>query len=342
MPLPVMPSTNIADYELGEVLGLGTVGTVYCCTERSTGDSYALKRLHQSVSNDPLIRARFKREMSVMQRMQHPHIVVCYGGGECEDGTLYYLMELVDGGTVKSLLKSNRSIPWPSVVDLGRQLCSALQCAHNNGVVHRDLKPGNLFLTRDAELKLGDFGIARDLRGADLTSSGMTVGTHGYMAPEQITGKDYVSGKADLYSLGCCLFEMLTGRVPFQAANFAMLFEQHLHATPPRVKSFVPDCPDELDSIVDRLLSKDPDDRPFNARQVQALMIELGEQPSERSPTDNDLGTVSVAVRGHNIIRQQIDAQHHDTASSEVSWMRVIVFGILVAVVVAVASLMAR
>lgn len=338
------PSINIADYTLGDILGVGTVGTVYSCVETATGKSFAIKKLHPGVCSDPLIRARFKREMLVMQRLRHPNIVACYGGGEDATGSLYYLMELVDGGTVKGLLQTQRKMPWPVVIELGRQICSALQCAHNNGVVHRDLKPGNLFLNRDADLKLGDFGIARDLTNTDLTSSGMTVGTHGYMAPEQITGDVGITGKADLYSLGCCLFEMLTGTVPFNGENFALLFEQHLRSAPPRVKSLVPDCPDELDTIVDQLLAKKPDDRPFNARQVQGVMIELGDQKAHQTQlshanTKDDIGAGTVAAMGHDLLKQQILDRMQGTVSSDVSWARLVIIGLIIVTVMVIAIL---
>ncbi len=347
------PSNNIADYDLGDILGVGTVGTVYACREKSTGHSYALKKLHLAASRDPLIRARFKREISVMQRLDHPNIVTCYGGGESTDGTLYYLMELVDGGTVKGLLQMQPRMPWPAVVYIGSQLCSALQCAHNNGVVHRDLKPSNLFLNRDADLRLGDFGIARDLHNTDLSASGMTVGTHGYMAPEQITGDDMVSGKADLYSLGCCLFEMLTGQAPFSGENAPLLFEQHLRATAPRVKSLAADCPDSLDTIVNELLAKKPDDRPFNARQVQGVMISLGEQVSERgdwglpprdahsdsgddsnnadqAATGEMRGADSVAALGHEILLSQIAKQRQGVVAKDIGWGRIAVIAVVI------------
>ena len=336
------PSTSIGDYELGPVLGVGTVGTVYSSVEKSTRRRFALKHLHPGVSGDPLIRARFKREMVVMQRLQHPHIVAFYGGGEVSDGSLFYVMELVDGGTVKDLLETHQQLPWPAVVELGRQLCSALQCAHNNGVVHRDLKPGNLFLNRDAELKLGDFGIARDLTNADLTSTGMTVGTHGYMAPEQITGNDLISGKADLYSLGCCLFEMLTGRTVFDGENFAQLFEQHLHQSPPRVSSLIGGCPPELDAIVNDLLAKQPDDRPFNARQVQAVMIELGDRKVDEAQTDrgetrHDVGAASVASKGRELLIRQISGTEGVTVASDVSWVRLVGLAVLIGLIVLLA-----
>ena len=196
-----MPAIDLTDYEIGSVLGVGTVGTILAAVHRQTGEQVAIKRLHPGVSRDPLIRARFRREMLVLQRLDHPNIVRYLGGGE-DDGSLFYAMELVDGGTVKDLLQARGAMEWPVVAEIAKQVCSALQCAHNNGVIHRDLKPGNLFLTKEGEVKLGDFGIARDLKGKDISASGMTVGTRAYMAPEQITGDASVSGKADLYSLG--------------------------------------------------------------------------------------------------------------------------------------------
>ena len=210
-----MQSIDLTQYDFGDVLGVGTVGSIYLGTHRDTGKRVAIKKLHPAVSQDANIRARFEREMLVLSRLKHPNIIEYFGGGE-HDGKLFYIMELVRGGTVKDLLERQRSFAWPVVVELSRQICSALQHAHNHGVIHRDLKPGNLFLRRDGELKLGDFGIARDLHSTDLTSSGMTVGTHAYMSPEQITGDQSISGKADLYALGCCIFEMLTGQKGFR------------------------------------------------------------------------------------------------------------------------------
>ena len=265
---------NIDDYVIGDVLGVGTVGTIYRAIRKSDALQVAVKRLHPAISRDATISARFEREMLILRRLQHPNIIRYFGGGRHE-GELFYVMELVDGGTVKDLIESRRRIAWPVVVELTRQICSALQCAHNHGVIHRDLKPGNLFLTRSGELKLGDFGIARDQTLTDLTGTGMTVGTHAYMAPEQITGDSTITGKADLYALGCCLYEMLVGRKVFEGVHFAQLFESHLRKTPPRVRDEVPEVPEALDNIVFDLLAKDPYDRPFNARMVQGVAIEL-------------------------------------------------------------------
>jgi serine/threonine protein kinase len=330
-----MLTSRISDYEVGRVLGVGTVGTIYEATSHDGADRYAIKKLHPGVADDALIRARFRREMLVLERLHHPHIVRYYGGGD-DDGQLFYVMELVDGGTVKDLLSSHDRLAWPMVVEIARQVCSALQCAHNNGVVHRDLKPGNLFLNREAEVKLGDFGIARDLQGSDITVSGMTVGTHAYMPPEQITGEASVSGKADLYSLGCCLFEMLVGRTPFVAENFAHLFEQHLRAEPPRVREFVPACPAELDEIVYQLLAKNPRDRPFNARQVQGVMLRLDSSRSESEPdSTEDVAAANVSARGHVMLIEQIEQQFNRGSEADVSW------GKLAFIVAAIAAIVA-
>lgn len=336
-----MSGSFLGDYELGQVRGVGTVGTIYEATNRHTGETVAVKRLHDSVSEDRLIRARFRREMAVMERLNHPNIIRYFGGGEA-DGHLYYAMELVEGGTVKDLLQTRGNLPWPMVVDVARQVCSALQHAHNNGVVHRDLKPGNLFLTADGDVKLGDFGIARDLRGKDLTSSGMTVGTHAYMAPEQITGDQSLSGKADLYSLGCCIFEMLTGEKPFYGDNYAQLFEKHLREDPPRIHTYVSECPEPLQQITYQLLAKKPEDRPFNARQVQAVMLQLDEQlhPEEKLQQagfeldlGTDVGAAKVTSRGHEMLKKQIRFQMTQVPPPEVTWGR------LIAVLAAVAAL---
>ncbi|KAA1262500.1 Serine/threonine-protein kinase PknB [Rubripirellula obstinata] len=336
-----MQSIDLTQYDFGDVLGVGTVGSIYLGTHRQTGKRVAIKKLHPAVSQDANIRARFEREMLVLSRLKHPNIIEYFGGGQL-DGQLFYIMELVHGGTVKDLLERQGSFAWPVVVELSRQICSALQHAHNHGVIHRDLKPGNLFLTRDGELKLGDFGIARDLHSSDLTSSGMTVGTHAYMSPEQITGDLAISGKADLYALGCCIFEMLTGQKVFDGENFAQLFEQHLKVAPRRLSTLVPSCPPELDDVVNQCLAKDPIDRPFNARSVQGVMFELGESYDLADPkkqadlgirdTDNegDVSADEVHTRGRQLLIDQIRSEGFSMAP-DISWARlsIIIAGII-------------
>jgi len=357
-----MPHLCLDDFDFGVVLGVGTVGTIYDVQVRQEGmvspaaqqlrgEDLALKKLHPAVCQDPLITARFRREMLILERLQHPNIVSYFGGGN-EDGQLFYVMERVDGGTVKELLESSGPLSWPVVVDIARQICSALQCAHNHGVIHRDLKPGNLFLTRDARVKLGDFGIARDLHNTGLTNQGLTVGTHAYMAPEQITGDSTLSGKADLYAMGCCLFEMLTNRKVFLGENFAQLFEQHLRSQPPLIRDLVGDSPEELSDIIGQCLAKSPEDRPFNARAIQGVMLQIGEKYGLAVPAtglgqlatagaaagtpassgdsggttrSGDVAAANVTEKGRMLLEKQIEARFGGRAKPPVSWVKLAV-----------------
>lgn len=344
-----MSRLNLDDYQIGAVLGVGTVGTIYAATEKATGNQVAIKRLHPSVSRDPLIGARFRREMLILQRLRHPNVIGYFGGGEDADGNLFYIMELVEGGSFRDLLASNGALSWQVVVSAASQICSALQCAHNHGIIHRDLKPGNLFLARDGTIKLGDFGIARDVSASDLTAEGLTVGTHAYMAPEQITGDASISGKADLYALGCCLYEMLTGQKPYIADTFPQLFEQHLRAEPPRASRIIPQCPQELDDVIVQLLAKKPDQRPFNAREVQGKMLQImdkyGLRDEELHPRNEasgkDVSACHVNDVGRRMLQKQIQARLGGHSRGEVSWGRILVV-IAILVVICIGLVLAQ
>ncbi|MEM6470089.1 MAG: serine/threonine-protein kinase [Planctomycetota bacterium] len=326
-----MPSSQLSDYELGDILGVGTVGTIYIATDKRSGRTVALKKLHPRVSQNTLIRARFKREMTILERLRHPNIVAYLDGGRADDQSLFYCMEVVDGGTVDDLIQAGGPLPWSAVVETGRQVCSALQFAHNHGIVHRDLKPSNLFLTRDGTIKLGDFGIARDLTAGDLTAAGITVGTHAYMAPEQITGDQNLSGKADLYALGCCLFEMLTARKVFLGENYAQLFDQHLKEPAPSVRKFC-DCPESLDQVILLLLEKDPEKRPFNARQVQAVMLETARDFKRASGASEGDPAVHQFDEGREALVRRI-GNRLEPQTREVSGKRLAVIAIVFAIV---------
>ena len=338
---------KLEDFELGNTLGVGTVGTVYRATEKATGRVLAIKILQRSVSEDKLVRARFRREIGILQRVRHPHIIEFYGSGE-SDGLLFYVMELVDGGSIKDLLRQSERLSWAEVASCARQVCSALQHAHNNGIIHRDLKPGNLFLTKDGKVKLGDFGIARDTYDADLTLDGFTVGTHAYMSPEQIVGDEPITGKADLYSLGCVLFEMLTGHTPFEGSNFSQLFEKHLRQAAPKVRDYVGDCPIELEQVITKLLEKKPEDRPFNARAVQAVMMKLLEEAGGKSSQTAKQDTQSTTAAGNDVGASEAQADYgqkrlerrlsqHESMVRELNWRPVVILMVVVVVVIAIA-----
>lgn len=337
-----MIQRKLSDLELGEVLGVGTVGTIYQALDKRSGLPVAVKILLPAVMSDPIVVPRFEREMLILEKLAHPNIVAYFGGGK-QDQQLFYVMELVHGATLKEILADCGRLSWQETLTVARQVASALQHAHNHGIIHRDLKPANLFLTQQGRVKLGDFGIARDLAMADITQSGLTVGTNAYMSPEQITGDRRISGKADLYSLGCVMFEMLTGRPPFEAANFAQLFAQHLSSPPPSIRTFNPDCPPELEALVLQLLEKDPEQRPFNARAVQGVIMQLLEnqpqqevdsrliqyaiealdqEPQHAQPPDKGADEVSSEDYGLDQLAQRITRLEEHAQHREISWWK--------------------
>ncbi|MEM9659519.1 MAG: serine/threonine-protein kinase, partial [Planctomycetota bacterium] len=260
-----------ATFELKEPLGVGTVGAVYRAESPDIDGPVAVKILHPSIAHDANIVNRFQREIVVMERLSHPHIVRHYGGG-LMDGQYFYAMQLLNGGSLKDRIQRFGALPWPQAAAFTSQIAAALQHAHNHGVIHRDLKPSNLFFGDDGELILGDFGIAHDVHDADITADGITVGTYAYMSPEQICADRETTGKADLYSLGCVAYEMLAGKPPFTGANFAQIWDRHLHAQPRGLREQGIDCPEWLENLVMQLLEKEPSKRPFNARAVQGCL----------------------------------------------------------------------
>ncbi len=262
-----------ATFHLGEPLGVGTVGAVFRAESPEIDRPLAVKLLHPTIAHDERIVERFQREITIMERLNHPHIVRNYGGGLL-DGQYFYAMELLNHGTLKQRLEKHGPLAWPQAAAYTAHIASALQHAHNHGIIHRDLKTSNLFFNDQGLLVLGDFGIAHDTHGSDVTGDGITVGTYAYMSPEQICADKEISGKADLYSLGCVLYEMLTGKPPFLGANFAQIWDQHLHKDPAPLQEAGVDCPEWLETLARQLLAKDPELRPFNARAVQGLIKE--------------------------------------------------------------------
>jgi len=260
-----------ATFKLLDPLGVGTVGTVFRAESPDIDQPVAIKMLHPTIAHDPNIVDRFQRDITIMERLNHPHIVRNYGGG-LMDGQYFYAMQLLDSGNLKDRLQAYGPLPWAQAAAFSAQIASALQHAHNHGIIHRDLKASNLFFDGEGRIMLGDFGIARDTHEADVTADGITVGTYAYMSPEQICADKEISGKADLYSLGCAMYEMLTGKPPFQGVNFAQIWDQHLNKEPASLRDQGVDCPEWLEKLVMQLLEKDPERRPFNARAVQGLI----------------------------------------------------------------------
>jgi len=275
-----MAKRMIGPFQLDRQLGTGGMGVVYRATYVKTGQAVAVKVLTPALSTNHVLKKRFEREMAILKKLRHKNIVRYYGGGT--HGTQhYYAMELMTGGTLEELIEKRKQLSWERAIDNGVQIADALEYSHRHAIIHRDLKPANLFLTADGTLKLGDFGIARDTEATALTAAGRTVGTYAYMAPEQISGKPPVSHKTDLYALGCVLFEMLTGRTPFQASSAAEMLYQHLEKEPPRVTASSLDCPVWLEAVIEQLLAKDPEERYYDALAAQVALDEVRSKVAE-------------------------------------------------------------
>jgi serine/threonine protein kinase len=287
-----MAERVLGPFKLGPKLGGGGMGVVYRATYTKTGQVVALKLLPAELSVKPRLVARFERELAILKKLKHPNIVPCFGGGKLGEQQ-FMAMELVEGGSLAAVMKKRGRIPWEEVITIGVQICSALEHAHEHGIIHRDLKPPNLLITKDGKVKLADFGIARDNDMTALTAAGRTVGTFAYMAPEQIKGGPDVTSKADLYALGCVLYELLTGTPPFAGENAGELLMQHMEKKPVRVTTLVLDCPVWLDILISQLLEKDPEKRPRDAATVSRALTEVEVKVAEQA------SMATHAVSGH-------------------------------------------
>lgn len=278
---------RIGPFLLKEEIGVGGMGVVYRATYEKDGKDVAVKVLAPDLVADPKVEARFVRETDILKKLRHPNIIRLFGAGSSKTQR-FYAMELVEGGSLDTVLKKQKRLPWTQALDYAMQIAQALEHAHNAGIVHRDLKPANLLLTAEGVLKLSDFGIARDTQATALTQAGKTVGTMNYMSPEQITGKYPVTGKTDLYALGCVIFQMLTGQPPFQAENQAELLFKHIDDVPPSVHDLNPDVPIWLGDLINELLAKDPADRPYDALAVQTMLNTIKERVAKQETKGRD------------------------------------------------------
>lgn len=341
-----MKSQTVGEYELDELLGTGTVGNAYRARHRETGQPAVIKLLQTHAAFEPEVQRRFVREVSIAEKLNHPNIVRHYDCG-LHDDQIYFAMELVDCGSLKEVLQRRGRLPWREAVECAIQICTALDHAHQLDVIHRDLKPANLFLSQDGRVKVGDFGLARDLNKTRLTLEGQTVGTCRYMPPEQITGQAQLTGALDLYALGCILYEMLVGRTPFDGRTIIDIFESHLHdePTPP---AELADCPAELSELVLRLLAKRPEDRPQSAAEVEAALKDIlhgRPTPLGKPAPDDAMAKIDAPVDPHfadsinaapdqpNLTERLLKGLHADATAAPAGRVK-LVFGVIIAIVV--------
>jgi serine/threonine protein kinase len=269
VPLPAEPELPaVPGYEVLGVLGRGGMGVVYRARQVRLGRVVALKMIRDGGLAGPEQIRRFRAEAEAVARLQHPHVVQVYEVGDCA-GRPYFSLEYVDGGTLAERL---RGLPQPprAAAQTVATLARAVQAAHERGVVHRDLKPGNILLTADGTPKVSDFGLAKRLEGASAhTQTGAVLGTPSYMAPEQAGGRSRVIGPpADIYALGAILYGMLTGRPPFLGTTPLDTLHQVAADEAVRPSRLQPKVPRDLDTICLKCLEKDPGRRYGSAREL--------------------------------------------------------------------------
>ena len=273
---PSLPTGSVlADrYEIHEEIGSGGMGMVYRALDRELNEQVAIKTLRAEMLREPGLLDRFKSEIRLARHISNKHVVRTHDIGE-RDGVYYLTMEYVEGITVRSLLDTRGRLAVAPTLAIASQLAQSLVAAHEQGVIHRDIKPQNLLLDANGVLKVMDFGVAR-LRGVStgVTEVGQLVGTPSYMAPEQLLGEDF-DERVDLFAMGVVLFECLTGRLPFEGTNVMSIIARLMRDEAPSPSSLNPDVSEDVSALVLRLLSKEPDGRPASAAELVRLLSDL-------------------------------------------------------------------
>src|SRR6266566_3549183 len=276
---PLRPGATFAGrYEVKEILGAGGMGVVYRAFDRELQEPVAIKTLRpEAMAGGTVALDRFKQEIRLARRIAHRNVVRTYDLGEV-NGMYYLTMEYVEGTSLKQLIASRGRLPVAVTLTVGKQLCRALEVAHAEGIIHRDIKPQNMVVDPSGFLKVMDFGIARlanPPKGKGLTEAGISIGTPEYMSPEQLSGAD-LDPRSDLYSAGVVLFECLTGRVPFEADTTWALVAKHLEEEPPNPRTLNADVPEALAAVILKAMAKDRERRFATASEMHDALARIG------------------------------------------------------------------
>lgn len=270
-------------YRIERALDEGGMATIYLAVDESSGLPVAIKVLFHHYADNEIVRARFLDEGRIQAMLNHPNIVHVYR--VIQEPVLSFVMEYVEGGTLEDYLQESTKISEMEVVDLILPVMSAVGFAHSKGIIHRDIKPSNVLLKRSTgylEPKVMDFGVAKISSGRHLTTAGTTVGTLHYMSPEQIVGATNIDGRADIYSLGCTLYKLCTGEVPFNAASEFALMMAQVEAEPRSPRELRPDLSRAMEAVILKALAKKPYDRFQTIKEMTKALVHLGMHSDDR------------------------------------------------------------
>jgi serine/threonine protein kinase len=303
-----------SQFLIEQELGNGAMGSVYRAHWPSRGKKVALKTVSLGLLGNEGAMARFEREANILKQLRHPHIVKLYATATYRKTAPFIVMEYIDGEPLDRALARRGRLSWEEVITYGKQLCSALQYAHEKGIIHRDLKPSNLMITQEGVLKLTDFGIAKDTDVTALTGQNSTIGTASYMSPEQCKGDKNLTYKSDLYSLGIVFFELLSGKKPFYAENTVDMFLKHVNEAPPKIGKVVDNIPPKMEALILQLMEKDKDNRPLDAAWIVRLLTEIDEDYMLKKSAGLDMVTSRRSSKKRNLDGSKLDESDRDAA----------------------------
>jgi serine/threonine protein kinase len=292
------PQVLLGRYELGGLLGAGGMAEVYEGHDRLLARRVAVKILLAQYAHDPAFLARFRREAQAAASLSHPNIVGVYDTGS-EADTWFIVMEYVDGRTLKDIIRAEGALYWARAAEVAADVAGALAVAHARGIVHRDVKPGNVMLTTEGKVKVMDFGIARASAVPSITQTSAVVGTAQYIAPEQAQGLE-VDARSDVYALGCCLYEMVTGQVPFTGPTPVAIAYRHVREDPTPPRALNPDVPVPLEQVCLKAMAKRPEDRYQTAVEMQRDLerVRVGEPVTVAGPLPSQQTTQAIGGVG--------------------------------------------
>ncbi len=270
------PRVYSGRYELTHLIARGGMAQVYRAMDRQLDRPVALKVLFPELSVDRTFVERFRREAQAAANLSHPNIVPVFDWGE-DDGSYFIVMEYVEGRPLSAVLRDPQRLPPIQIATIGAGVAAALAFAHRHGVVHRDVKPGNVLITPEGDVKVTDFGIARAVNTEEsLTQTGAVMGTAAYFSPEQAEGKG-VDARSDIYSLGVVLYEMAVGRPPFTGDSPVAVASKHVRDTPVLPREINPAVPVALEAVVMKAMAKNPDDRYGSAEELRADLLRFAD-----------------------------------------------------------------